>query len=480
MLDLIITYVNFIILSIGYIVKKFAFFPPDPPHYQSIQTDNETIDEILFLIKYKKKKKVYIGIEFRLLDYSFIKIIDKNNNSIPLLLFIPPSHLHVCIIYSHGNSGDLGSCLLEYYDIALHTNCLVVSFEYPGYGECKNQPMKESEFFNNLKMTYYFVRKVLGYKPNQIILYGFSLGTGIMFEIACKKEYPAAGLILQSPFLSILRTLYDFNPTPYFDLFNNCDKAKYLKLKTFFIHGNNDSMVPYIHGRILAKLIPQQYFYDFLTVDKAGHNNIFKVNKDLIYKNIRKFIKDCTRKYSDLQKHKKKSPEKQNFDDSDKKIKKIVNYSHNSNNDKNKLNKSDEIKRPSINYLLNSKSNRNSNININNNINMSVNSSFNNELKILMNNNYNNNSYNSLFKNYYPSKLYNIYNCHNNNTKRNRKYIYNLSDLSQLEGNIHRHHVLNVYNIQDLFNHPQTKNKILNTSDSYCSNSTFYNFNNSK
>ena len=44
-------------------------------------------------------------------------------------------------------------------------------------------------------------------------LYGFSLGTGIMFELACKKEYPAAGLILQSPFLSIMRTLYNIKKT---------------------------------------------------------------------------------------------------------------------------------------------------------------------------------------------------------------------------------------------------------------------------
>ena len=178
MLDLLISYVNFLILSISYIVKRFTFFPPSPAHYKSIQTEDENEEDILFLLPQNKKKKMkYIGIEFRLLDYRFIKIIYEKNNYLPLLLFHPPSHLPICIIYSHGNSGDLGSCLLEYYDIALHTNCLVVSFEYPGYGECKDQPMKESEFYKNLEMTYYFVRKVLGFKTNQIILYGFSLGT---------------------------------------------------------------------------------------------------------------------------------------------------------------------------------------------------------------------------------------------------------------------------------------------------------------
>ena len=302
MLDILITYVNFLILSIGYIVKRFAFFPPNPPHYKSKKTDRDDEDDILFLVRGKNKEKKYVGIKFKLVEYRFIKIINKTNDVLPLLLLIPPFHIPVCIIYSHGNSGDLGSCILEYYDIAINTNCLVLSFEYPGYGECMNQPLKESLFFRNMKIAYYFVRKILNYKPEQIILYGFSMGTGVMLDFACHKENPSAGMILQSPFLSIFRTLYNVKHTPYFDLFNNCDKAKYLNTKTFFIHGTKDTFVPYIHGKILAKLIPQEYYYDFLTIQDADHNNLFKNNKDLIFKKIRQFIKDCTGYYTDFSK----------------------------------------------------------------------------------------------------------------------------------------------------------------------------------
>ena len=303
MLDLLISYINFVILSLGYIVKRLTFFPPKPPHYISVKTDKENEDEILFLFHSKKKKKpIYMEIKFKLLEYRFIKIINKDNEVIPLLLFIPPNHIPVCIIYSHGNSGDLGACILEFYDIAINTNCLVVSFEYPGFGDCMNQPIKESIFYRNMRIAYYFVRRILGLKPEQIILYGFSMGTGIMFDFACRKEYPSAGMILQSPFLSIVRTLYDINRTAYFDLFNNVDKAKFLKTKTFFIHGNKDTVVPYIHGRILAKLIPSKYFYDFLTVPNANHNNLFKEKKDLIFKKIREFIKNCTGYFIDFSK----------------------------------------------------------------------------------------------------------------------------------------------------------------------------------
>ena len=149
-------------------------------------------------------------IKFKLLEYRFIKIINKDD-VLPLLLFIPPAHIPVCIIYSHGNSGDLGACILEFYDIAINTNCLVISFEYPGFGDCLDQPIKESLFYRNMKIAYYFVRKILNFKPEQIILYGFSIGTGIVFDFACKKEFPTAGMIVQSPILSIIRTLYNVN-----------------------------------------------------------------------------------------------------------------------------------------------------------------------------------------------------------------------------------------------------------------------------
>jgi len=51
--------------------------------------------------------------------------------------------------------------------------------------------------------------------------------------------------------------------------------------------------VPYIHGRILAKLIPEKYLYDFLTVYDGEHNNLLRENKDAIFNYINIFISDC-------------------------------------------------------------------------------------------------------------------------------------------------------------------------------------------
>ena len=306
MLDLLISYINFLILSISYIVKKFAYLPPNPPKYLIInkkvikdkkENKIEEKEEILFLMKtdrdnleYKKLKPKYLHIEYS-------KIITEDY-SLPILIISPIFRLPICIIYCQGNSGDLGTSLFECFETSVRCSSVIITFEYPGYGICKNEDITESEFYKRIKIVYNYIINSLKYSPNQIIIYGFSLGTGIAFDFACRKEYPVAGLILQSPFLSIIRTIYNIKKTPYFDIFNNCDKAHKLCTKTLFLHGDCDTIVPYIHGRILAKLIPEKYFYDFLTVHKAGHNNLLKTNKDTVFEYINKFIQDCTENFS--------------------------------------------------------------------------------------------------------------------------------------------------------------------------------------
>ncbi len=296
MLDLLISYINFLILSISYIVKKFTFLPPNPPKYIIVNDTENQKEDIHFLLNLKKSQYKKIKLKYLKIEYS--KIIN-DNQSLPILKLTPLFHFSLCIIYCQGNCGDLGASLFECFEISYNCNCIILTFEYPGYGICKNDEIIQEEFFRRIKMVYSYAINRLHFKPNQIIVYGFSLGTGIAFDFACKKEYPIAGLILQSPFLSILRTIYNIKKTKYFDLFNNCDKAKYLCRKTLFIHGNHDSIVPYIHGRILAELIPKEYFYGFLTVKNADHNNLIKYNKKIVFKSINQFIKDCTKYYND-------------------------------------------------------------------------------------------------------------------------------------------------------------------------------------
>ena len=328
MLDLLISYLNFFIIGIKFIVNIIAFQPPDPKGYRIKNSENEiqeTINlkseekiEILFLVTVQNDKKnntknnikmekdIKEGLknqkkklEYRVAPNTFSNFelinfeTEDRSIKIPAFLFKPKNciPIHYLIIYCHGNSGDIGTSFMECQLLSLHLSCNVLCFEYPGYGFSKDtNNINEKRSYYNIRETYKYAIKHLNYRPENIIIYGFSLGTGIAFDLACDKNYPVGGVILQSAFLSIIRTIYNFKNTYYFDLFNSCDKAKLCNSKIFFIHGNKDTIVPYVHGRILSKLIPKKYFYDFYTVDKANHNDILKFSRPTIYEKIKGFL----------------------------------------------------------------------------------------------------------------------------------------------------------------------------------------------
>ena len=169
MLDLIITYINFLILSISHLVKRFTFNPPDPPNYKIVQkiiNNKTTKDEFLY-----NGKKEYKEPENYNIEYDKIK---DDKESLPILIITPKGiYISSCLLYCKGNAGDLGTSLHEFYEISFKCNCIIVTFEYPGYGICKNEEFSESEFNRRIKIVYNFIINVLNYQPNEIFLYGF-------------------------------------------------------------------------------------------------------------------------------------------------------------------------------------------------------------------------------------------------------------------------------------------------------------------
>ena len=293
MLDLIISYINFFIIVINYIIKFLTFQPPSPPGYIIEKTRNKK--EIFFIIE-SDKQISYERKFFKDIDIQYVYLNNHKALKSEFLILKPKNNYPICIIYCHGNCGDLGYGLYDCYQIAKYTNCLLLCFEYPGYGTFRKIKIAESKLYLSIQKAYLYAKNTLKFPPKNIFLYGFSLGTGIALDLACNKNFPVSGLILQSPYLSIMRIIYNIKKTFFLDIFANCDKIKNLKTKTLFIHGTEDNVVPYIHGRILAKLMPEKYLYQFISVKDGGHNNLFIDNKDKenIFEKIKEFISFCS------------------------------------------------------------------------------------------------------------------------------------------------------------------------------------------
>jgi fermentation-respiration switch protein FrsA (DUF1100 family) len=171
------------------------------------------------------------------------------------------------VIYSHGNGEDLGHIepILKGYRAAGFS---VLAYDYPGYGLSSGKP-NEKATYQTLEAVVAFAQRKLGYRIDQIILHGRSVGCGPSIELATRYEFRA--LIVESGFTSAFKAGLGIGWLPW-DRFKNLTKIDQITEPTFFIHGARDRIVDFQQGQALfdASLAPKFHYW----VDSAGHNNI--------------------------------------------------------------------------------------------------------------------------------------------------------------------------------------------------------------
>ena len=104
------------------------------------------------------------------------------------------------MIYCHANSEDLGSIYACAQWISHMLGVHVLVPEYPGYGLCQGNPCESS--VNTAVLTACkWVRDVLCWDLDHIVVYGRSIGTGPAINAA--RLGLVGGVILVSPYTSI-------------------------------------------------------------------------------------------------------------------------------------------------------------------------------------------------------------------------------------------------------------------------------------
>jgi abhydrolase domain-containing protein 17 len=236
---------------------------------------------------------------------SFYFVGDIMGDAISTLLFQPPSptYLHpsrhfwlrtasgsnipafyierpgavVTLLFSHGNAEDLGMIYDWFNDLARVLRCNIMAYDYTGYGKSNGSPTEDG-CYNDIEAAYNYLINERHILPEQIVLYGRSLGSGpscyLAAKTATKEGRSVAGLILQSPLLSAYRVAFNFRFTMAGDKFPNIDYAPNIQCPVFIIHGTQDEVVPFWHGQDLFLSVKQQWRAKPFWVEGAGHNNI--------------------------------------------------------------------------------------------------------------------------------------------------------------------------------------------------------------
>jgi uncharacterized protein len=144
------------------------------------------------------------------------------------------------VLYLHGNGGirqDAGR-LAERF---IHRGYDVVLFDYRGYGKSTGSISNENALHQDVQTVYNYVRQ--RYRADQIIIYGYSLGTGLAVQLAANVT--PRMLILESAYLSMQDLVAQ--KMPYVPLFLlKCDQwISKVNCPISFFHGTQDDVIPY-------------------------------------------------------------------------------------------------------------------------------------------------------------------------------------------------------------------------------------------
>ena len=88
-----------------------------------------------------------------------------------------------------------------------------------------------------------YVVNSLKVSPENVILYGTSMGTAASIYLAAHHRR-VSGVILESPFESIVRTVTNVFAGRLVDIFPSYMRIGAIEAPVFIIHGENDELVP--------------------------------------------------------------------------------------------------------------------------------------------------------------------------------------------------------------------------------------------
>jgi uncharacterized protein len=196
------------------------------------------------------------------------------------------------VLVSHGNGGNI-SIRPSLLEAILQSGCSVFIYDYCGYGKSEGSPDLQN-IVEAGECAYHYLITKQGYKPEDIIVYGESLGAAVS---ACLAERcKTGGLIIQSGFSSLYSIAVE--AIPFFAIyprflfpdadFDTANRVARLKVPILVIHGTLDEIVPVHHGRNIYDSASEPK--TILILDGAGHNDITDDYRDEFVKAVRKFV----------------------------------------------------------------------------------------------------------------------------------------------------------------------------------------------
>jgi uncharacterized protein len=175
------------------------------------------------------------------------------------------------ILYFHGNAAGL----IDRAERMGKYQALGFGFfmpAYRGFAGSSGSP-SEKALIADARLAYEYLLK-RGVRPEDIVVFGESLGTSVATQLAASVKVGA--VILESPFTSAANMgalLYPFLPVRYLmnDQYRSDQYISSITAPVLVIHGGRDEVVPLAMGKQMFKLANQPK--QFVLLPEAGHND---------------------------------------------------------------------------------------------------------------------------------------------------------------------------------------------------------------
>lgn len=175
------------------------------------------------------------------------------------------------LIYYGGNAENVS---MRFHDLSLMPKVHHLFMNYRGYGDSEGKP-SQKDFFRDALQIYDEILKRPEVDTNNIFLMGRSLGSGVATYVA--SERPVKGLILVTPFDSILKVAqdhYSFLPLSLLlkHPFDNAKLAPKMSSPMLAILAEQDEVIPVESGLNLVKAYAGPK--SFVLLPEATHNDV--------------------------------------------------------------------------------------------------------------------------------------------------------------------------------------------------------------
>lgn len=206
-----------------------------------------------------------------------------------------PEKNNPLVIFYGGNAQNSSNTCTTFLDDERYVNFGSYNFlcvDYPGYGLSDGEPSDESMFDAALRI-YDYACQLDNVDPNNIVVIGYSIGTGSATYVASQRD--VSGLILVAPYdraLSLYNSVLDIFHGPLKMLaryeFNSIGYAPNVNVQPLIITSKADEIINYELSLNLSKSFKDDP--KLLILDGIGHNYYF--SNEIVWENIYDYLND--------------------------------------------------------------------------------------------------------------------------------------------------------------------------------------------